>query len=159
MNKGQNTSKEASILNKEHADVARLIEQHGGANELCVYLFHQNRELAELLARSNQMTVEFAKKIDELTKEKEDYLSKMAVLAFDLSNLKRMIFGAQKERFKPVTADVHQLSLFEDEPQTQPEEQPKLERITYEREKSKILFSSVEFVDIHRTYYSFNLSS
>jgi transposase len=123
MNKGQNTSKEASILNKEPADVARLIEQHGGANELCVYLFHQNRELAE--------------KIDELTKEKEDYLSKMAVLAFDLSNLKRMIFGAQKERFKPVTADVHQLSLFEDEPQAQPEEQPKLERITYEREKSK----------------------
>ena len=78
-----------------------------------------------------------AEKIDELTKEKEDYLSKMAVLAFDLSNLKRMIFGAQKERFKPVTADVHQLSLFEDEPQAQPEEQPKLERITYEREKSK----------------------
>ncbi|MFM9004847.1 MAG: IS66 family transposase [Flavobacteriales bacterium] len=137
MNKGQNTSKEASILNNEHTDVARLIEQHGGVNELCAYLFHQNRELAELLARSNQMTLEFAKKIDELTKEKKEYMSKMAVLAFDLANMKRMIFGAKKERFKPVTQDVHQLSLFEDEPQAQPEEQPKLERITYEREKSK----------------------
>ena len=99
------------------------------------------KQLGELSGETTQLAQENAKfsiiftdqtgKIDgltqmntELTQVNMDLVEKNAVLTFELANLKRMIFGTSKEKFKPVAPNPQQLSLFDDEPQAKDEEQP-----------------------------------
>lgn len=81
----------------------------------------------EILQNSNQITEEKLQASEE----------KVKYLEFQLNELKRLIFGAKRERFIS-NAAVNQLTLpFEVEEIPAAENAPELEKITYTREKAK----------------------
>ena len=69
---------------------------------------------------------------EEIIAEKD---RKIAYLQHEISELRRLIFGAKKERFKAVEVPNNQLSLFDTTPYQNPEAEVEKEQISYERNK------------------------
>jgi transposase len=87
---------------------------------------------------------ELKKQLEILTREKQLFEEKLLAseetikyLEFQLAQIKRMLFGAKRERFIS-NVNVNQLTLpFEVQDTPSTEQTPKLEQVNYTREKSK----------------------
>jgi transposase len=98
-------------------------------------LLEDNKRQEAQLKSYESLTSDLESQNTDLKSQKSIMESRLADIQFQLDQMKRMIYGAKRERFVK-NADENQMELpFEVEPESEPEKQQ--ETITYTRSKTK----------------------